>query len=111
MINADNQIGYVPRTIFRNQLTTQEKSQYIWNIIQGNNFKYRYSWELSFYDNLADNLINEKYIEQIKDTVKRLPDKASIRFEGLKRYLSIEPNLFVELLQIIIDKNEKQNEI
>lgn len=110
VINADNQTGYVPRTIFRNQLTTQEKSQYIWNIIQGNDFKYRYSWELSFYDNLADNLINEKYIEQIKDTVKRLPDKASIWFGGLKRYLSIEPNLFVELLQIIIDKNEKQNE-
>lgn len=110
VINADNQTGYVPRTIFRNQLTTQEKSQHIWNIIQGNDFKYRYSWELSFYDNLADNLINEKYIEQIKDTVKRLPDKASIWFGGLKRYLSIEPNLFVELLQIIIDKNEKQNE-
>lgn len=39
-----------------------------------------------------------------------MPDKASIWFGGLKRYLSIEPNLFVELLQIIIDKNEKQNE-
>ena len=49
-------------------------------------FNFSYSWELSFYDNLADNLINEKYIEQIKDTVKRLPDKASIWFGGLKRY-------------------------
>lgn len=106
VIITNNQIGYVPKTIFKNQLTTLEKSQYIWNILQSNNFETKYSWELSFYDNLADNLINEKHIEQIKDTVKRLPDSATIWFGELKRYLNIAPNLFQELLQIIIDKNE-----
>lgn len=110
VIITNNQIGYTPRTVFRNQLTTQEKSQYIWNILQNNNFDSRYSWELSFYDYLADNLINEKYIEKIKETVKKLPNRASIWLGGLKRYLSIEPNLFEELLQIIIDKNEKKDE-
>jgi len=110
VIITNNQIGYTPRTVFRNQLTTQEKSQYIWDILQNNNFDSRYSWELSFYDNLADNLINEKYIEKIKETVKNLPNRASIWLGGLKRYLSIEPNLFQELFQIIIDKNEKKDE-
>ena len=110
VIITNNQIGYTPRTVFRNQLTTQEKSQYIWNILQNNNFDSRYSWELSFYDYLADNLINENYIEKIKETVKKLPNRASIWLGGLKRYLSIEPNLFQELLQIIIDKNEKKDE-
>lgn len=65
---------------------------------------------MSFYDYLADNLINENYIEKIKETVKKLPNRASIWFGGLKRYLSIAPNLFQELLQIIIDKNEKKDE-
>ena len=111
VIITNNQIGYTPRTVFRNQLTTQEKSQYIWNILQNNNFDSRYSWELSFYDYLADNLINENYIEKIKETVKKLPNRASIWLGGLKRYLSIEPNLFQELLQIIIDKNEKKDEM
>ena len=110
VIITNNQIGYIPTTVFKNQLTTQEKSQYIWDILQNNNFDSKYSWELSFYDNLADNLINEKYIEKIKETVKKLPNRASIWLGGLKRYLSIEPNLFQELLQIIIDKNEKKDE-
>ncbi|MDR2085424.1 MAG: ATP-binding protein [Bacteroidales bacterium] len=111
VIATNNQISYIPRIVFRNQLITQEKSQYIWNIIQSNDFENRYSWELSFYDNLADSLINEKYIEQIKNTVKKLPDRTSIWFGGLKRYLAVEPNLFQELLQIIIDKHEKQDKI
>jgi hypothetical protein len=111
VIITNNQIGYTPRTVFRNQLTTQEKSQYIWNILQNNNFDNKYFWELSFYDYLSDNLINEKYIEKIKETVKKLPNRASIWFGGLKRYLSIAPNLFQELLQIIIDKNEKKDEM
>ena len=110
VIITNNQIGYIPTTVFKNQLTTQEKSQYIWDILQNNIFDSKYSWELSFYDNLADNLINEKYIEKIKETVKKLPNRASIWLGGLKRYLSIEPNLFQELLQIIIDKNEKKDE-
>lgn len=109
VIITNNQIGYIPTTVFKNQLTTQEKSQYIWDILQNNNFDSKYSWELSFYDNLADNLINEKYIEKIKETVKKLPNRASIWLGGLKRYLSIESNLFQELLQIIIDKNEKKD--
>ena len=111
VIITNNQIGYTPRTVFRNQLTTKEKSQYIWNILQNNNFDNKYFWELSFYDYLADNLINEKYIEKIKETVKKLPNRASIWFGGLKRYLSIAPNLFQELLEIIIDKNEKKDEM
>jgi hypothetical protein len=110
VIITNNQIGYTPRTVFRNQLITQEKSQYIWDILQSNNFENRHSWELSFYDNLVDNLINENYIKQIKETVKKLPNRTSIYLGGLKRYLSIEPNLFQELLRIIIDKNEKQDE-
>ena len=111
VIITNNQIGYTPRTVFRNQLTTKEKSQYIWNILQNNNFDNKYFWELSFYDYLADNLINENYIEKIKETVKKLPNRASIWFGGLKRYLSIAPNLFQELLEIIIDKNEKKDEM
>lgn len=110
VVVTNNPISYVPQTIFKNQLTTQGKAQCIWNIIQSSDFEMKYAWELSFYENLADNLISEKYTEQIKDTVKRLPDRASIWFGKLKRYLNVAPSLFQELLQIIVDKNEKQNE-
>ena len=110
VIATNNIISYTPRTVFRNQLITQEKADYIWNILQVNDFETKYSWELSFYDNLADSLISEKYIEQIKDIVKKLPNGTSIWFRGLRRYLAIKPNLFQELIRIIIDKYEKQNE-
>ncbi len=106
IINTNNQIGYVPEIIFKNQLTTQEKSQDIWTILQSYNYANKHSWELSFYDNLADPLIKEVHIEQIKDTVKGIPDRSPIRLLRLKRYLSIAPNLFQELLHIIINKNE-----
>ena len=111
VIKTDNKINYAPRIVFVNQLVTQEKSEYIWNILQTNDFKDKYSWEFSFYDNLADTLINEKYVEQIKNTVKKLPNGTSMYFGRLQRYLKINPNLFQELLQIIVEKNEKNNEI
>ena len=50
--------------------------------LQNNNFDNRYSWELSFYDNLADNLINEKYIEKIKKTIGSEADVADTYMKG-----------------------------
>lgn len=110
VIVANNQIIYIPNIVFRNQLTTQEKSKYIWNIIQSNDFEKKYSWEFSFFNELADGLLNAEYVECIKETVKKLPNNSSILFGVVRRYLVVDPNLFQALLWIIIDKQEKQNE-
>ena len=110
VIATNNKINYIPRIVFLNQLTTQYRSEYIWDILQSNDFENRYLWELSFYDYLADVLISEKYVYKIKNTVNSLPNRAQIWFGRLQRYLKIEPNLFQNILEIIVEKNEKHNE-
>jgi hypothetical protein len=111
VITTNNKINYKPSVVFWNHLVTQEKSQYIWDVLQGNDFEDKYLWELSFYENLADALIDEKYIEQIKNTVRNIPNRTSIWFGRLQRYLTIEPKLFQEILQIIVERNEKNSEV
>jgi hypothetical protein len=98
--------SYVPKMAFRNHLLTEEKVNYIWNLLKNNNFKYKQSWELSFYDSISDALINNKYIPAIKNTFLNLDYNCIVFFDKLKRYLNIEPKLFEDLLKIIISKNE-----
>lgn len=108
---ADNMIGYIPQVVFANQLTTYEKSQYIWDILQSKEFDNKYSWELSFFDYLAADLINEEFIKQIIRTVQNLPDRANMCFGRLKQYFINKPDLLQELFEIIINKIDVRNEI
>ena len=101
--NANN---YIPEMAFRNHLITEEKVNYIWSLLRNNNFKYKQSWELSFYNNISDTLIRSSYISAIKNTFLNIDYNCTVYFNRLKRYLNIEPKLFEELLTIIINKND-----
>ncbi|SHF46101.1 hypothetical protein SAMN05444274_105311 [Mariniphaga anaerophila] len=108
---ANNVIDYVPRITFRNQLTTKEKADFVWNILQEKDFEGKSSWELSFYNNIADELINNKYTPAIKSSIIRLNQGNSIYFGGLHRFINVEPKLFEELLQIIVDRNAGEDKV
>ena len=59
VIEKGNEIKYIPRNIFRNQLKTDSKANQIWGIIQAKEFDLKELWELSFYDYLDDTLITK----------------------------------------------------
>ena len=109
IIESKNQVYYTPRIVFQNQLVTEEKSEYIWDILQANDFDNKYLWELSFYFLLADALGSKKQIDRIRHTVVNLPNRSEIWIDRLERYLQFEPNLFQELLKILVERNEKED--
>lgn len=111
-IMENNVIGYVPRTVFRNQLVTETKASHIWDIIQSNkSFENKPTWELSFYDNIADSLITDKYIPAIKDSILNLNCNLFLNFDGIQRFTRIDSKLLEDLLKIIVDRNEKDNKV
>jgi hypothetical protein len=108
VVQSGNEINYIPRTMFRNNLKGSDKANVIWNIIQSVQFNHKVLWELAFYDYLDDSLLNEQYVRSLIATVNRIKDSYTIHFDQLQRFLKIEPNLFSIILKTIVDKNEKE---
>ena len=104
--NYGNEVNYVPRIVFHNQLKTAEKANTIWSIIQSRPFGRKFLWELSFYDSLDESLINTEYVLAMIETVRNITEPNIINFDKMIRFLKIEPNLFQIILKIIVEKNE-----
>lgn len=79
-----------------------------WNLLRRKTFNHKELWELSFYDYIADNLLNKEYIQALVDTVSSMSNANTIHFDRLQRFLKIEPNLFQVILKKIVEKNEKE---
>jgi hypothetical protein len=108
IITCNNEIQYIPELIFRNHLTTADKAQRIWNIIQNHDFPEKSFWEMSFYCNLNDMLINRQHVNAIKNTILNFESPFVFYFfKELQKYLVIDPLLYKEILEIIVNKNSK----
>ncbi len=111
-VMENNIIGYVPRIVFRNQLLTETKVNHIWDIVQSNkNFADKSRWELSFYDNIADSLITDKYIPAIKNSILKLNSMYTIYLGGIQRFTRIDSQLLECLLDIIVHRNESGDKL
>lgn len=109
VIENKNRIKYVPRVVFKNHLKTENTTDQIWKVIQKNEFDLKELWELSFYDYLDDSLLNKDYIDLLVNTISNMRNPNTIHFDGLERFLSLEPNLFQIILKTITEKNKKEN--
>lgn len=108
IIKNNNCTDYSPRLIFINNLKSTEKTEFIWKILQRQEFNQKGNWELLFYYFLEVSLIHSNYVEALIKTVTNLKDTQIINFDNLKKFLKIESNLFKILLKIITIKNEKE---
>ncbi len=108
IIEKGNEINYIPRTVFRNQLKTDDKANRIWEIIQGKKFGLKELWELSFYDYIDDSLISKEYSISIINTIEKMNSSYTIHFDRIDRFLLVEPSLFEIILKTITEKNEKE---
>ncbi|QXP62317.1 ATP-binding protein [Polaribacter sp. HaHaR_3_91] len=109
VIEDGNEINYIPRTVFRNQLKTEILANRIWEIIQSKEFHAKELWELLFYDYIDDSLISKEYSISLINTIKKMNSSNTIYFNRIERFLSVEPNLFQIIIKIITEKNEKEN--
>jgi hypothetical protein len=109
VIEKGNEIKYIPRNIFRNQLKTDSKANKIWEGIQAKEFDLKELWELSFYDYVDDSLINKDLALSLVNTITKMSNPNTIHFDRLERFLTVEPNLFQIILRTITDKNEKES--
>jgi len=109
VIEKGNEINYIPRNIFRNQLETDIKANQIWGIIQAKDFALKELWELSFYDYIDNSLINKDFTSSLVNTITKMSNPNTIHFDRLERFLTEEPNLFQIILRTITEKNEKES--
>lgn len=108
VIQKNNEIKYVPRVVFRNQLNTQEKINKIWELIQSKSFSYKNQWEISYYEYIDESLINKTHLDGILKTISEIDESITIHFNRLERFLIIDPTLFHKILSIITEKNAKE---
>lgn len=108
VVLSGNDLNYIPRAVFRNNLKTREKAETLWNIIQLKSFNHKPLWELAFYDYLDDALIDTHFVSLLVSTVSGINEAYTIHFDRLQRFLAVEPNLFAIILQEIVDKNENE---
>lgn len=108
VIKKGNEIKYIPRNIFSNQLKTNRNSNQIWEIIQAREFHLKELWELSFYDYIDDSLIIADLSVSLIKTISKMNNPNTIHFDRLERFLKVEPNLFQIILRTITEKNERE---
>lgn len=108
VIESGNEIGYIPRRVFANHLKEKYKADTLWKLITAKKFSGAEDWELAFYDFVAVDLITVDLADSILNTMKQLQSTHLIHFERLKRFLDVKPDLFQELLRVMVSKNRDE---
>src|SRR5690606_24327213 len=108
VIENGNEVSYVPRVVFRNQLKVKDTANKIWEFIQQSEFEHKELWELSFYDYIDDSLIDENLTDSLAKTISKMNNSNTIHFDRLERFLKVNPNLFQIILKTITEKNERE---
>lgn len=105
-VKKDNEIGYLPRAVFRNQLNDSEKASKIWKLISDYNFKSKFQWQMSYFNYLSTSLIDDEKVKNLLETVENIDERYTIHFDMLQKYLEKEPSLFQSILKLVLKKNE-----
>ncbi|HDR4884567.1 TPA: ATP-binding protein [Bacillus cereus] len=108
IIKENNTIGYIPKAVFYNQLNTQERVRRVWDLMLNESFKHKMQWELSFYENIHESLTSHDIPKAIINSINNTEESVTIYFQELEKFLTIQPNLFEEVLKTIVEKNSRR---
>lgn len=109
LIMKNNTINYIPKLW---QYTTQNNMEQIWETIQSEEmYVKKENWEISFYKCLSENLVCDKYIDAVKNTIVKWHSKYLIDLDYLNGFINAYPSLLEELLGIIVKKIENGDEV
>lgn len=108
IIEKGNEIGLVPRTLFRTILKDEANAEKIWNLLSKKDFIASNEWRMTYFVAIDDSLINEKHAQELLETIKDMKDSVVLSFDQLERYLRFDANLFQKIIRVIYQKNEKE---
>jgi DNA polymerase III delta prime subunit len=106
VITEGNKIGYTPRKPFIFALKSLEFSEKIHALILANNFERKTTWYFAYYELLDQQLIKAEHGQQILELVASLGVDFHLHLDNLKKYLIIAPSLFLDILNMVTEKNE-----
>lgn len=95
---------YMPIIAITN--SSEESALRLWNIIKSWNHEYKIYWQLSFFDNLPNSLLNEFYKNELLETINSIDKGCYLRFESFEKFLPVDSDLIRKILQIAVDKIE-----
>lgn len=108
VVENGNEVNYVPRVAFSNHLNVESKASQIWSLMHQSQFENKELWELSFYDNIDDSLIDGGMCILVVETISKMNKLNTIYFDRLERFLKVDPELFQIILRTITEKNNKE---
>jgi hypothetical protein len=106
----------IPSLTFKTHLKSLEKAIFIWDIIHSFSFSLISHWELIYFNEtddalLDDELVARELIEKVRYAIEHLEGEVRPYFNSLNRYFQIDTNLCHNLMSKIYSKNLEGNKI
>ncbi len=96
IVDKGNEVNYVPRVVFRYQLTAQEVADKVWELIESKSFKHKVFWKRSFLYHLNESLASKKYADSIIQTIDESEESINIDLGRLTKFLRVDQEIFQE---------------
>ncbi|WP_294349385.1 hypothetical protein [uncultured Sphingobacterium sp.] len=109
--NSKNKIHYIPHQAFKVILKDLNAVKLIWNIIESNDFELKLQWNLSFFQHLDENYVDQYYVNKLLYIIQNISSSTTLYFDDYYKYLNIDPLLFEKILKTINKKFEQSIEI
>lgn len=110
VIIKKNLIEYIPYKAFEVALSTEEKADNLWSLIQRNaDVDCNEEWEMAFYHYVPDSLVCDKYIQGVKHTISNWNSTRFLNLSSLKKFFVADSNLLNGVFETIAQKDESQN--
>ena len=110
VIIKKNLIGYIPYKALEVALSTEEKADNLWTLIQRNaDVNCNEEWEMAFYHYVPDSLVCDKYIQGVKQTISNWNSTRFLNLNSLQKFFVADSNLLNDVFEIIAQKDETQN--
>ncbi|WP_449435084.1 hypothetical protein [Pedobacter steynii] len=109
VIEDSNKAGYVPRLVFKNNLNEASRSVAMKTLISTHDFHHKIEWQLAYYDYLDQSLIEYQDTTDILSIMRGIVTPVNVQFGGLVKFIQLRPSLFNEILEIIVHKNQFEN--
>lgn len=81
----------------------------LWILIKNWKHEYKLYWRLSFFDYLPKELANEFYKNELLETISSIDVGCYLQFESFEKFITIDKNIILNILQSVVSKIEKQN--
>jgi hypothetical protein len=81
----------------------------LWNTLKNWNHDYKIFWQLTFFEYLPVEFIDNAFINELIDTINSIDRKCCLYFDSFEKFESINEEILKEILVIVNKKNANDN--